>query len=47
MMKLREYSLVEVETGTQSGQYSLHTCVHDWTFEYLNAKVDHSTVMTD
>jgi hypothetical protein len=29
---LHNYSLVEVSEG----QYSLHTCVHDWKLEYLN-----------
>ncbi|PQE31108.1 nb-arc and tpr domain protein [Rutstroemia sp. NJR-2017a WRK4] len=40
MSKLQEYSLVEAETEAQPGRYSLHTCVHDWTFEYLNQKID-------
>ena len=29
---LHSYSLLEVNEG----QYSLHTCEHDWTLEYLN-----------
>jgi hypothetical protein len=37
---LREYSLVEVEGEARPGQYSLHTCVHDWTLEHLNHKID-------
>jgi tetratricopeptide (TPR) repeat protein len=37
---LREYSLVEVEAEARSGQYSLHTCVHDWTLEHLNHEID-------
>jgi tetratricopeptide (TPR) repeat protein len=40
MSKLQEYSLVEAETHIQPGRYSLHTCVHDWTFEHLNHKFD-------
>jgi tetratricopeptide (TPR) repeat protein len=40
MGKLQEYSLVEVEVDAQPGQYSLHTCVHDWTLECLNCKID-------
>ncbi|TEY63628.1 hypothetical protein BOTCAL_0153g00160 [Botryotinia calthae] len=40
MSKLREYSLIEVETEGQSGRYSLHTCVHDWTLGYLNLEID-------
>lgn len=32
MSKLHDYSLVEIRAGS----YSLHTCVHDWTLEYLN-----------
>jgi hypothetical protein len=40
MNKLQEYSLVEAETDIQPGRYSLHTYVHDWTFEYLNHKFD-------
>ena len=34
--KLQEYSLLKVGAGT----YSLHTCVHDWTLEYLNRGFD-------
>jgi tetratricopeptide (TPR) repeat protein len=37
---LREYSLVEVEGEARPRQYSLHTCVHDWTLEHLNHKID-------
>jgi hypothetical protein len=33
---LHNYSLLEVSEG----QYSFHTCVHDWTLEYLNHKLD-------
>ena len=33
---LHNYSLLEVSAG----QYSLHTCEHDWTLEYLNAEFD-------
>ena len=33
---LHNYSLLEVSEG----RYSLHTCVHDWTLEYLNHKFD-------
>jgi hypothetical protein len=33
---LHNYSLLEVSAG----QYSLHTCEHDWTLEYLNAEID-------
>ncbi|PQE23326.1 WD40 YVTN repeat-like-containing domain protein [Rutstroemia sp. NJR-2017a BBW] len=40
MSKLQEYSLVEAEADIQVGQYSLHTCVHDWTLEYLNQEID-------
>src|SRR5271155_4175385 len=32
MSRLHDYSLVEIKAGS----YSLHTCVHDWTLEYLN-----------
>ena len=32
MSRLHDYSLVEIRAGS----YSLHTCVHDWTLEYLN-----------
>src|SRR2546423_9723550 len=32
MSKLHDYSLVEVGAGS----YNLHTCVHDWTLEFLN-----------
>jgi hypothetical protein len=31
-----DYSLVETSTGN----YSLHTCVHDWTLECLNRDLD-------
>ena len=33
---LHNYSLLEVSAE----QYSLHTCEHDWTLEYLNAQFD-------
>jgi tetratricopeptide (TPR) repeat protein len=33
---LHNYSLLEVSEG----RYSLHTCVHDWTLEYLNHEFD-------
>ncbi|KAL9122459.1 MAG: hypothetical protein Q9187_000988 [Circinaria calcarea] len=33
---LHNFSLLEVSTG----QYSLHTCEHDWTLEYLNNEFD-------
>jgi hypothetical protein len=33
---LHIYSLAEVSEG----RYSLHTCVHDWTLEYLNRGID-------
>ena len=33
---LHNYSLLEVSAG----QYSLHTCEHDWTLEYLNRGFD-------
>ena len=36
MSILHNYSLLEVGVG----QYSLHTCVHDWTLEYLNYEFD-------
>ena len=36
MSKLHDYSLVEV----RSGSYSLHTCVHDWTIEFLNRRFE-------
>jgi tetratricopeptide (TPR) repeat protein len=36
MSVLHNYSLVEV----RAGKYSLHTCVHDWTLEYLNREFD-------
>ena len=36
MSKLHDYSLVEPGVG----RYSLHTCVHDWTMEYLNRNFD-------
>jgi tetratricopeptide (TPR) repeat protein len=38
MSKLYDYSLIEKEIIT--GSYSLHTCVHDWTLEYLNRGLD-------
>ncbi|RDW91132.1 hypothetical protein BP5796_02297 [Coleophoma crateriformis] len=40
MGKLQEYSLLEVEVDAQSGQYSLHPCVHDWTLECLNCELN-------
>ena len=33
---LHNYSLLEVSAG----QYSLHTCEHDWTLEHLNQEFD-------
>ena len=36
MSTLHNYSLVE----SREGSYSLHTCVHDWTLEYLNREFD-------
>ena len=36
MSTLHDYSLLEVSAG----QYSLHTCEHDWTLEYLNSDFD-------
>lgn len=36
MTTLHNYSLLEVSAG----RYSLHTCVHDWTLEYLNEEFD-------
>jgi len=36
---LHNYSLLEVSEG----RYSLHTCVHDWTLEYLNHEFDGET----
>jgi len=33
---LHNYSLIEVSEG----RYSLYTCVHDWTLEYLNHEFD-------
>ncbi|KAL8765088.1 MAG: hypothetical protein Q9194_006681 [Teloschistes cf. exilis] len=33
---LHGYSLLEIGEGG----YSLHTCEHDWTLEYLNRKID-------
>ncbi len=33
---LHKYSLLEVNIG----KYSLHTCEHDWTLEYLNREFD-------
>ncbi|KAL2037794.1 hypothetical protein N7G274_009519 [Stereocaulon virgatum] len=33
---LHNYSLLEVSIG----KYSLHTCEHDWTLEYLNREFD-------
>ncbi|KAL9101256.1 MAG: hypothetical protein Q9163_003470 [Psora crenata] len=33
---LHNYSLLEVNIG----KYSLHTCEHDWTLEYLNGEFD-------
>jgi hypothetical protein len=33
---LHNYSLLEVSAG----QYSLYTCEHDWTLEYLNRGFD-------
>ena len=33
---LHNFSLLEVSAG----QYSLHTCEHDWTLEYLNNELD-------
>ncbi|KAI4086456.1 MAG: hypothetical protein L6R37_008417 [Teloschistes peruensis] len=33
---LHGYSLIEIGEGG----YSLHTCEHDWTLEYLNHKID-------
>jgi hypothetical protein len=32
ILTLHNYSLLEVS----GGRYSLHTCEHDWTLEYLN-----------
>jgi len=34
---LHNYSLLEVN----GGQYSLHTCEHDWTLEHLNHGINH------
>ena len=36
MSLLHDYSLVEI----QAGNYSLHTCVHDWTMGFLNRIID-------
>ena len=36
MSTLHDYSLVDVRAGS----YGLHTCVHDWTLEYLNCDFD-------
>lgn len=36
MSTLYNYSLLEVSEG----RYSLHTCVHDWTLEYLNHQLN-------
>ena len=33
---LHNFSLLEMSAG----QYSLHTCEHDWTLEYLNKELD-------
>ena len=38
MRKLQEYSLVESYRST--GGYRLHVCVHDWTLDYLNRRID-------
>ena len=38
MSKLQDYSLVEVRADGYG--YSLHTCVHDWTLEFLNRRFD-------
>ena len=38
MRKLQKYSLVE---SHEAGGYSLHTCVHDWTLDYLNKQIGH------
>ena len=37
MSLLHDYSLIE----TRVGNYSLHTCVHDWTMGFLNRVIDH------
>ena len=44
MRRLREYSLVE--SHDSSGAYSLHTCVHDWTLDYLNPIIEPTLVWT-
>ena len=36
MSLLHDYSLVEA----RAGNYSLHTCVHDWTMGFLNRIID-------
>ncbi|KAK5206781.1 hypothetical protein LTR72_012507, partial [Exophiala xenobiotica] len=38
MRKLTDYCFVEVQTSVAS--WSMHTCVHDWTFAALNQVVD-------
>lgn len=38
MRRLQDYSLVE--SHESAGAYSLHTCVHDWTLEYLKRSID-------
>jgi hypothetical protein len=38
MQTLTRYCLVE--SHHQSGSYSLHVCVHDWTLTSLNARID-------
>ncbi|KAK5218133.1 hypothetical protein LTR47_011769 [Exophiala xenobiotica] len=38
MRKLTDYCFVEVQTSVAS--WSMHTCVHDWTFAALNLVVD-------
>ncbi|KAL9047908.1 MAG: hypothetical protein Q9162_007914 [Coniocarpon cinnabarinum] len=38
MRKLQEYSLVE--SYHSAGSYRLHACVHDWTLDYLNCRIN-------
>ena len=38
MRRLQDYSLIEAHPEKKA--FSLHSCVHDWSLEYLNSEVD-------
>jgi hypothetical protein len=40
MRTLTNYCFLEVQTSVAS--WSMHTCVHDWSFATLNREVDES-----